>query len=157
MTFSLPNSGDDIFTNGWLYKLDSEHVEPKVIENTLWDLIQQSEHCLFFKKIVVKALAFEDFNNPCGIFKTLFIPIATSGIEGTPFDILNTLTLNTKLTLGEGPYNIKVQNNAKEYLSISNGIVLIFDTLYKIIVPNIQCVNGTIHICLLYTSDAADD
>jgi hypothetical protein len=157
MTFSLPNSSDDIFTKGWLYK----HMEEgKVVEtnlNTLWSAIEQSTECKVFRNIAIKALTYDDLNNPYGIYKTIFIPIDVD--ELPPLierDLFDMFTINTQLTLYpcDIPTNIKVQNNLKEYIPISirpideggDIYVNIFNKVWKVLVRNIQCINGIIHI-----------
>lgn len=155
MTFSLPNSSDDIFTKGWLYKPNEDerdHRVTKPIQGTLWDALEQSNSCSYFKDIVVKAQAYDDLNNP-NLVKTIFVPLNGIEVPLTPRDVYDVLTINVRLNLTPCgiPTNLKVQNNAKEYISISlhesRGIYLeCFDKVWRVIVPNVPCTNGLIHI-----------
>jgi len=161
MSFSLPNTEDDIFTSGWLHhsdrsttSLNQTAIPPHIAKYTLWAALVQSKQCQFFRDVVYRSLAFNDFNNPYGMYKTVFVPVCGTAISNyTEQYILNSLTINTKFLLpveDDEISNVKIQNNEKEYISLSSTgddrFVVVFDMLWRIVVPNISCINGIIHI-----------
>lgn len=142
MTASLPNSAD--------YGVSQPcNIKPQVVPGTLWDMIEKSEKSEYFRNIIIKALMFDDFNDP-SLNKTILLPInLTEQLPYTESKVLNTFTINTVLHLNGGG-NFKVQNNLKEYISFSCGpnvtYILALDIVWKVTVFNIRCINGIIHI-----------
>lgn len=154
MTSSLPNSSDDIFTKGYIYRYHKDKKQKQVILNTLWDMINQSAKCSYFKNIIIKSLLIDELNSPYAPLMTIFVPInIESQIQLTERHVFDSFSFNATLPIFSciEPTNIKLMNRRKERVSLNvmpggESFVAILGIVWKVIVPNVKCINGLIHI-----------
>ena len=155
MTSSLPESIDDLYR----YTPTDVAIFNTITPNTLWSKLNECDKCIFFRNMVVKSLIAKDFNNSNADVKTIFVPRdRTDGAEYgmIPHQFISSLTIPGQLFImpEQSPINIKVQNKQKEYMSINikeigdggHAFIQILDRLWIVIVPNILCSNGVIHL-----------
>lgn len=163
MTSSLPESVDDLYRYTPTFNASSDTA---VVPLTLWSRLNEcNEGCTFFRNMAAKSLIAKDFNDPNASVSTIFVP-RTRDIEmrnGSdiqsemmPHRYVSSLTIPGQLFIlpKPSPINIKVQNKLKEYISINirelndggDAFVQALDRLWIVIVPNIMCSNGVIHL-----------
>jgi hypothetical protein len=161
MTSSLPESIDDLYR----YTPISFTTSDKVTPNTLWSKLNECDKCIFFRNMVAKSLIATDFNNENSDVKTIFVPRdrvdgnAHSSFEYntiTPHKFISSLTIPGQFFImpETSPINMKVQNKFKEYISVNikeiadggHAFIQSLNRLWIVIVPNILCTNGVIHL-----------
>lgn len=156
MTSSLPESVGDLFTFAQPYRNNKDE---QIHIDTLWSKLNETDQCVFFRNMVAKALYAKDFNDVHAAVQTIFVPRNFRNRRNTQFvpsDFVSSLTIPGQLfILPENlPKNTKVQNKLKEFVSVNindvkNGgqaFFQVFDRLWLVVVPNIMCTNGIIHL-----------
>jgi hypothetical protein len=162
MTFSLPESIDDLYrftpSDFDIRSVFSQHTHNTVAPNTLWSKLNDCERCVFFRNMAAKSLVAIDFNDANAAVKTLFVPRDNEIDRGDiiPSYYMSSLTIPGQLFImpESSPANIKVQNKQKEYISINirdikdggDAFVQALDRMWRVVVPNIMCSNGIIHL-----------
>ncbi|UIB20829.1 putative protein 096L [Cricket iridovirus] len=162
MTSSLPESIDGLYRFSSFSDAVSSQTSLSINPDTLWSKLNECDKCVFFRNMVSKSLYATDYNNANTDVKTIFVPRDSRNNffniqnEITPNDFVSSLTIPGQLFImpKSSPINIKVQNKNKEYLSINikdvnkggQAFVQVLDRLWIIVVPNIMCTNGIIHL-----------